>query len=85
MSKVLLQLADRDFIVSPELAAKVEKSLPANRYVTITPIKEEPALQLGQNESESVFDRHQPKLTDKEKEQAGRLAKHLAKHKQRAN
>jgi hypothetical protein len=79
MSKVLLQLADQDFVVSPETAAKVEKSLPANRYVTITPFKEQPVMQLGQNRSKSVFDRHQPKLTDKEKEQAARFAKHLSK------
>jgi hypothetical protein len=81
--KVLLQLADQDFVVSSETAAKVERSLPTNRYVTIT-IEKEPILQLGQNKSKSVFDRHQPKLTEKEKEQAGRLAKHLAKRKQKA-
>jgi hypothetical protein len=42
-------------------------------------------MQLGHNESKSVFDRHQPKLTDQEKEQAARFAKHLAKCKQKAN
>jgi len=36
-------------------------------------------MQLGQNMSKSVFDRHQPKLTGKEKEQAARFAKHLSK------
>jgi hypothetical protein len=83
-TKVLLQFADQDFLVSPETAQKVEKALPANRFVTVTAIKE-PALQLGDKQKSSVFDRHQPKLTDKEKEQAGRLAKHLAKRKQKAN
>jgi hypothetical protein len=82
MSKVLLQLADQDFVVSSETAAKVEKSLPADRFVTITRV-EEPAMQLGQNKSNSVFDRHQPKLTDKEKEHAARFAKHLAKPKRK--
>jgi hypothetical protein len=85
MKKVLLQLADKHFIVSPETAAKVERSLPSDRYVTITPFKEEPVMQLGQNKSaSSVFDRHQPKLTEKEKEQVARLARHLAKLKQKA-
>jgi len=42
-------------------------------------------MQLGQNKSKSVFDHYQPKLTEKEKEQAARFAKHLAKRKQKAN
>jgi len=83
--KVLLELADASFVVSSETAAKVEKSIPADRFVTITPFKEEPVMQLGQNKSASlVFDRHQPKLTEKEKEQAAQLARHLAKLKQKA-
>jgi len=85
MSKVLLQFADQDFLMSPETAQRVEQAITADRFVTITPVKEEPVLQPGQNKPRSVFDRHQPKLTDKEKEQAGRFANHLAKRKQKAN
>jgi hypothetical protein len=55
-----------------------------DRFVTITPFKQEPVMQLRQNKPKSVFDRHQPKLTEKEKVQAGRLAKHLAKRRQKA-
>ena len=83
MSQVLLQLADQDFVVSSETAAKVERSLPANRFVTITSFKQEPALQLNDKQKSSVFDRHQPKLTDKEKEQALRFARHLSKAKRK--
>ena len=84
MSKVLLQLADQDFLVSPETARKVEQAIPADRSVTITPVREVPTLQLNQKQKSSVFDRHQPELTDKEKEQAARFARHLAKPKQKA-
>ena len=58
-------LGEPDSILFDEegaLIVEVEKSLPANRNVTITPIKE-PPLQPGQNKSKSVFDRHQPELT----------------------
>jgi hypothetical protein len=84
MSKVLLQLADQDFLVSPETARKVEQAIPADRSVTITSVEEPPTLYLGGNQKSSVFDRHQPKLTEKEKEQAARLARHLARPKQKA-
>jgi hypothetical protein len=71
-------------LVSEETARKVEQSLPSDRFVTITPVKEEPLLQLGQNKlKSSVFDRHQPKLTDKKKEQALCFARHLSKPKRK--
>jgi hypothetical protein len=66
--KVLLQFADESYLVSPETAAKVQRSLPANRFVTVTPIEEkpEPGIQPGGNQKSTLFDRHQAKLTDKE-------------------
>ena len=85
MKKVFLQLADESFVVSEETAAKVQQAIPPDRYVTVTSIREPELPLLGQSSRKSsVFDRHQPKLTDKEKEQAARLARHLAKLKQKA-
>jgi hypothetical protein len=76
---VLLQLADQEFLVRPETARRVEQAIPADRSVMITPVREVPTLQLGQKQKSSVFDRHQPELTDKEKEQTARFARHLSK------
>jgi hypothetical protein len=85
MKKVFLQLADESFVVSEETAAKVQQAIPPDRYVTLTSIRDEPDHPLrGGKQKSSVFDRQQPKLSDKEKEQAARFARHLAKLKQKA-
>jgi hypothetical protein len=82
MSKVLLQLADESFLVSQETAQRVQRSLPADRFVTVTSVREaEPPL-LSQRKPSTVFERHQPKLTDKEQEYVKRFARHLTKSKQ---
>jgi hypothetical protein len=76
--------SNEDFVVSPETAAKVQQAISPDHYVTVTPIREPELPLLGGKQKSSVFDRHQPKLTDKEKEQAARFARHLAKPNQKA-
>jgi hypothetical protein len=98
MKRILLQLADKSFIVSPETASRVVKALPPNRYVTTALLKDdsdddddddddtEDDDDNGNNKPKrqsGVFSKHQPKLTDKQKEQAARIGKHLSKAAQR--
>jgi len=71
MKKILLQFADAQFLVDPDTAARVQQVVPADRYVTSTTIEEPPELPpLGQRKPSSVFERHQPNLTAKEKQYA---------------
>jgi hypothetical protein len=41
MKKILLSFADETFLVNPETAAKVQRSLPPDRYVTTTTLKDD--------------------------------------------
>lgn len=77
--KTLLQFADRSFLVSPELAQQVQDAIPSDRYVTVTPIRDEPDHHLlGQRPAKSKFEqaqqRHHP-LTDQQKLLAQRMTK----------
>jgi hypothetical protein len=83
MSQVFLQLADASYVVSQETAEKVQKALPPDKFVTVTPIQE-PELRLGPNKSKSsVFIRYSEKLSEKEQGYAQRIAKSLAKSQRR--
>ena len=79
MSQVLLQLQDENFIVSEDTARQVQKSLPPSRYVTITPITEPTPLLGGSKKPSSIFDKYQPSLTDRQKELAAKITRHLEK------
>jgi hypothetical protein len=87
MNRVLLQLANESFLVSPETAKRVQETVPSDRYVTVTAVRDtpdHPALGQGQRPA-SVFERaqkeHHP-LTDRQKDIAQRMAKHLTKSQQ---
>ena len=80
MKKILLEFADRSFLVDPDTAAKVQAAVPPDRFVTTTTIDQTPELPpLGQRKSSSVFERHQANLIEKEKQYAERFARHLSK------
>jgi hypothetical protein len=89
MKKILLGFADQTFIVDPATAAKVQRSLPPDRYVTTTVLKddddEEDEDKKDSNNNplrpkrESVFSRYQQPLSPKEQRYVQRFAAHLAK------
>jgi hypothetical protein len=86
MSKVLLQLANESYLVSPELAKRVQDAMPSDRYVNILPVKDtsEPPT-LGQHKTSTVFEKAQNRthpMTDRQKDLAQRMAKHLNKAQQ---
>jgi hypothetical protein len=90
MSKVLIQLANESFLLSPETAQKEQAIVPSDRYVTTTTVRDVPDHPLlGQGQRPGVFERarhrHQDEdqLTDREKEVAQRWANHLTKSQQR--
>jgi hypothetical protein len=89
MSKVLITLAnDESYLVSEETARRVEAAIPADRRVTVTPVKDVPDHPLlGQQKTSTVFEREQQKHhppTDHEKALAKRWAAHMAKRQQPA-
>jgi hypothetical protein len=84
--KVLLQLANESYLVSPETAQKVEEVLPSDRYITVTPVRDEPtAHPLLTKQRPRIFEQAQRKhhpMTDRQKDLAQRMSKHLAKAQQ---
>ena len=94
MKKVLLELADESFVVSQETASRISAIVPPDRYISISAAKNDDEDESDEDESDedddddngnkkksSVFQRYQPKLSDREKEQAKRIAKALSKSK----
>jgi hypothetical protein len=83
--EMLIQLANDSYLVSEETAQRVQETLPADRY-TVTPVRDEPPPhpQLTKQQP-SVFEqaskKHHP-LTDRQKDLAQRMSKHLAKSQQ---
>jgi hypothetical protein len=80
--KTLISLANQDFLVSPETAARVTAALQPGRY-TLTDVPDPLPLPMlgGQQSKPSVFDRarqrQQDQLTDREQKVAQRWAKHM--------
>jgi hypothetical protein len=87
MSKILVQLADAEFLVSPDLAAKIQSAADAfNKVVTVTNIEEPKLPRLGSQDKEdsSTFDRCRPPLTDRQRNQAQRIAEAFSRHRSKS-
>jgi hypothetical protein len=86
MNSVLLQLANESYLVSPELARRVQDATPSDRYVTITPVKDTLEHPVLATQQPSIFERARQRQddqpTDHEKAVARRWADHLAKRQQ---